>query len=496
MSLNFGQFPTPRLPITSADIVVGYQLVGAGNVPTLAQYTLLQLAGALGPFIEPGGAAGGDLSGNYPNPTVSAVHATSGTIGTGVVVNVTTNGFLDNSTLAASDAFVKQEILAATAEIPIASFTGGTYNFETAGSGAQLVVLAVGGVVQSIPAIAAPGSGYQVGDCLILVGGNGDAIARVTTLSGSGVASASVLYGGTGYTTGATLIGSALPPGSRTANLNGVLTSNALIIIPAGTYLQGARRISFSNNTTGAFTTTVKLSNGAGGSTGVGVVLPQGTANSSSVLLYTDGVTDVWPEVSITGLGLGTMSTQNANAVAITGGTESGVAITGDTINNSVIGGTTPAAGTFTTLNSTGNDALMYSNTSGQSLTSGTAATITNWTKVYDRLSTNFTASSGVFTAPANGFYHVDAILTLASAATAVSTELEVNIQVSGATVIQGFTAEQAAGATVPISVSASGVVQLTSGQTISIQGFQNTGAARTLVTVAVNNTFSIHKIP
>jgi hypothetical protein len=39
------------------------------------------------------------------------------------------------------------------------------------------------------------------------------------------------------------------------------------------------------------------------------------------------------------------MSTQNANAVTITGGT-----ITGSTINNSVIGGSTPAAGTFTSV--------------------------------------------------------------------------------------------------------------------------------------------------
>ena len=45
MSLNFSQFPTPRLPIVSGDFVVGYQFVGAGLVPTLAQYTMLQLAG-------------------------------------------------------------------------------------------------------------------------------------------------------------------------------------------------------------------------------------------------------------------------------------------------------------------------------------------------------------------------------------------------------------------------------------------------------------------
>ena len=253
-----------------------------------------------------------------------------------------TQGFLDNSTLVATDAFAKQEILAATAEIPISNFTGGTYNFATAGTGAQLVIFATGGTVQSIVAIAAPGSGYQVGDCLILVGGNGDGIARVTTLSGSGVATASVLYGGTGYTTGATLIGSPLPPGSRTANLNGVLASNAVVIIPAGTFLQGARRVSFSNNTTGAFTVQVKLSNGSGGSTGTGVFLPQGTANSSSILLYTDGVTDVWPEVSLTGLGAGTVT-----SVQVSGGT-TGLTFSGGPITSS---GTITEAGTLAIAN-------------------------------------------------------------------------------------------------------------------------------------------------
>jgi len=46
--------------------------------------------------------------------------------------------------------------------------------------------------------------------------------------------------------------------------------------------------------------------------------------------------------------GLGTMSTQNANGVAITGGS-----IAGATINNAVIGGTTPDSGTFTSVATT-----------------------------------------------------------------------------------------------------------------------------------------------
>jgi hypothetical protein len=52
------------------------------------------------------------------------------------------------------------------------------------------------------------------------------------------------------------------------------------------------------------------------------------------------------PNTAITGLG--TMSTQNANAVAITGGTISG--ITGGSLNNTPIGATTASTGAFTTL--------------------------------------------------------------------------------------------------------------------------------------------------
>lgn len=46
---------------------------------------------------------------------------------------------------------------------------------------------------------------------------------------------------------------------------------------------------------------------------------------------------------------LGSMALQNANAVAITGGSLSGVTVTGSTINSSAIGGSVPAQGNFTT---------------------------------------------------------------------------------------------------------------------------------------------------
>jgi hypothetical protein len=69
---------------------------------------------------------------------------------------------------------------------------------------------------------------------------------------------------------------------------------------------------------------------------------PQYTVLASGQLSAASNVPIVIPSTSVTGLG--TMATQNANTVAITGGTMNGV----------TIGGVTPAAASFTTLNSSG----------------------------------------------------------------------------------------------------------------------------------------------
>lgn len=236
----------------------------------------------------------GSINGSTRITTTGPVTLT-GVTSLGSQSSATTQSYLENSNLLATDLFVHQAILASTASIPF-TITSGTYNFATSGSGAILGVTTSGGAVASITSIVAGGSGYQVGDVLVLVGGNGDGAAIVNTVSSGVITSAGILYGGTGYTGTPQLVGIGLPPGSRTGILSGTLTGNVTIVIPAGTYLAGARRFSFANNTTGAFTVTVKLSNGSGGSTGTGVVLPQGTNNSTSMTLYTNGTSDVWPE--------------------------------------------------------------------------------------------------------------------------------------------------------------------------------------------------------
>jgi hypothetical protein len=268
----------------------------------------------------------------------SNVNITGGTIANVSITNSTgvTQPRLDNSTLLATDAFVNQQLASSTASIPF-PLTGGVYNQASRGTGVSFVILVSGGAIQSVVALVNGGTGYAVGDLLVVTSGNDDAVLRVTSVSGGVIQSGglAIIYGGTGYTTGITASAIDVPPGQRQLFFTGVLTSNVTFIIQNGTFLTASRRVEINNNTTGAFTVTVFLSNGLGGTTGSGVVIPQGTNNSSALQIETDGMNDVW--LAVTPLGIG--------AVAASGGS-----LTGGTINNTTIGATTPSTGAFTTL--------------------------------------------------------------------------------------------------------------------------------------------------
>jgi hypothetical protein len=74
----------------------------------------------------------------------------------------------------------------------------------------------------------------------------------------------------------------------------------------------------------------------------------------------------------LTGLGVGTTSGDSVEYSQFVAATTSAVAITGGTINGTIIGATTPAAGKFTTLEATGN--VSFTSTGFMLVPSGTTA--------------------------------------------------------------------------------------------------------------------------
>lgn len=327
-------------------------LLAAASLSANAQFSpnTVLTAAALNAALAAPTITAGAINGTTAITTSGAVSFTGSTsLGTNAMA--TTGNYLANSNLVATSAFVRQSILAASATIPIAIIGGGgTYNFASIGVNALFGVTTSSGALTSVSGIVNGGSGYQVGDCLVMLGGNGDAVVYVSAVSSGAITTATVLYGGTGYTGTPQLAGAALPPGSRTGIVSGTLTSNATVIVPSGTLLAGARRFGFVNNTTGAFTVTIKLSNGAGGSTGTGFALPQGSNNSTSLIVYTDGVTDVWPEVrgvdnfvvagTLTVNGSGVLPNLSGTSASLGG---SNLATGACTANNTTVTGATTA---------------------------------------------------------------------------------------------------------------------------------------------------------
>ena len=146
-------------------------------------------------------------------------------------------------------------------------------------------------------------------------------------------------------------------------------------------------------------TGTIDVTNGGtGASTLTGYVKGNGTSAMTAVATV--------PSTDITGLG--TMSTQNANAVAITGGT----------INGTTIGATTPAAGTFTTI--TGQTGVLRG-TGTNLLLRSTDLTNASWTQSGVTLTGSQADAFGGTTASLmnNGataaFHYITQILTLSA---------------------------------------------------------------------------------
>jgi len=116
--------------------------------------------------------------------------------------------------------------------------------------------------------------------------------------------------------------------------LTGVLTADRVVEVPAKTKLYV-----FKNSTTGGFNVTVKVT----GQTGVTI------ANGKTAYMFCNA-TDT---VEIFNAPVTEAGTQTLTNKTLTSPTVNTATISGGTINNAVIGGTTAAAGTFTTIGGT-----------------------------------------------------------------------------------------------------------------------------------------------
>ena len=247
----------------------------------------------------PGGTAGGDLTGTYPNPSLNTSGVVAGTYGSAT-----------SSPQIAVDA--KGRITSASNVTITGVSPGGTAGGDLTGSYPN-PTLNTSGVTAGIY-----GNASQVSQVTF------DAKGRATSAANVAIAIGVAAVSGAVPNTTYVLAGSGLSGG-------GALTGNVSLSVSANTVNQN---VTVQNN--GVTVGSEPAINFIPGSN-----ITITTANSPST-----GQANVTFAVS----GLGTMAGQNANSVSITGGTINGVALTLDTIQNTPIGTTTPAAGVFTSL--------------------------------------------------------------------------------------------------------------------------------------------------
>ena len=138
----------------------------------------------------------------------------------------------------------------------------------------------------------------------------------------------------------------------------------------------------------------------------------------------------------------------------------------------------------------------IYTNASGQSISTSSVATVTGWTKVKD--SHNAFSTSGVFTAPVSGAYLVSLQLAYNSAGTVAGNQYNALVNQAGSATrtISISTVFSQATATVFIAIpSGSTIVNMLAGDTLTLNTFQSSGGSRNLASDATYNVFSISKV-
>jgi hypothetical protein len=205
-----------------------------------------------------------------------------------------------------------------------------------------------------------------------------------------------------------------------------------------------------------------------------------------------------------------TGNTQPSQAIQLNATNSSGTTETGSlVVDNQGNLQITPGSGSILSLNSgsghsfvkvgpstvaiPGFAKVFANNTSGQSISSGSFTTITGWTDTVDANS-NFTASTGTFTAPTNGDYLVSGQIVMSG--TGISNGIvQAAILVNGSIWAIANTAVSSTAVT-DNTVQFSAYVNMTGSQTLQVQIKQNSGSSQSLSTNANVNYLSVVEIP
>jgi hypothetical protein len=152
---------------------------------------------------------------------------------------------------------------------------------------------------------------------------------------------------------------------------------------------------------------------------------------------------------------------------------------------------------TATTLAASANEALNYINGSSQTIPNSSPTTLTGWSKEWDRLSANFNAATGIYTAPVSGYYLIS---VQSAAATGIYTSggtWETYLITSNGAQYAGVFAMFNNTSEITPSSTTTQLVYLPAGATAKVEVYQYTGGG----SVALNATsgftsFSVAQIP
>ena len=117
-----------------------------------------------------------------------------------------------------------------------------------------------------------------------------------------------------------------------------------------------------------------------------------------------------------------------------------------------------------------------------QSIPGNTATTVTSFTAVKDDSGGAMNFSTGVFTAPVNGWYQVSGQVAFASATYTSGVRVESVLSINGTATIQSAVSLQASFTGALYGPVVGGPTYLTAGQTLTLQAFQSTSSAIALI--------------